>query len=205
MGIFVGEVAIQVFISHGLYLNLGMATYAPDHEPESPGEVPEEFKEPPAEKEPEKEPEAGLDAGGAGNDLEAEVLFQVAHYREEYKAPASLADIAFEIAETDPDLHDMVMDAVKEGTPIVGPILKSLVDQGLIMETEFGGYVTTPDGDAMLEGADTQSKLGSTYESDKHKGQPDDTAGYDIEQAAEGGEDEEPPEEKKETGVPFLP
>jgi hypothetical protein len=184
-----------------------MATFAPDHEPEvSDDEVPEEFREPEVEKEPEtssdKTPESGLDSGQTDSNMEAEVLFQVAHYREEYKAPASLADIAFEIATTDPDLHEMMMDAVKEGTPLVGPVLKSLVDQGLIMETEFGGYVTTPDGDDMLKDTETQSKLGNTYESEKHKGQPEDTAGYDIEEAAEGGEGEEP--EKVESGVPFL-
>ncbi len=172
-------------------------------------EVPEEFKEPEVgpetepEVSPEKGPEVGLDAGEDNADLEAEVLFQVAHYREEYKAPASLADIAFEIAETDPEIHEMMMDAVKEGTPIVGPVLKRLVDQGLIMETEFGGYITTPDGDEMVKGS--EENLGNTYESEKHKGQPEDTAGYDIESAAEGesGESEKEPEKVETSGVPF--
>jgi len=199
------------YISEAWYLTLDMATYAPEHEPIPESDIPEEFKEPETtepEISPEKAPEAGLDSGGMGgdSDMEAEVLFQVAHYREEYKAPASLADVAFEIAETDPEIHEMMMDAVKEGTPIVGPVLKRLVDQGLIMETEFGGYITTPDGDEMLKGS--EENLGNTYESEKHKGQPEDTAGYDIEDAAEGGEaepPEEPTEEKKgEGGVPFM-
>lgn len=185
-----------------------MATYAPDHEPQIPeDEIPEEFKEP--ETGPEKEPEVGLDSGDQGMeanaDLEAEVLFQVAHYMEEYKAPASLSDVAFEIEEKDSDVHEAMMDAVKRGAPKVGPVLKSLIDQGLIMETEFGGYVTTPDGDEMLGESDTQSKLGSTYESSKHRGNPSDTAGYDIEKAAEGGEGEVGEEpEKVESGIPFL-
>jgi len=172
-----------------------MATYAPDHEPNIPDEeLPEEFKEP--EVAPETQPEVGLDSGGAelgagaDEDLEAEVLFQVAHYSKEYKAPASLADVAFEIQEKDSDVHKAMEMAVEEGTPLVTPILKSLVEQGLIMETEFGGYITTPDGDAMVKESDTQSKLGNTYESEKHKGIPED----------EGSEEPE----KVEAGVPFL-
>lgn len=189
-----------------------MATFAPDHEPEMiDKEPPEEFREPEREPQmgPEKQPEIGLDGGDQGMegsaDLEAEVLFQVAHYSKEYKAPASLADIAFEIQEKDSDVHEAMMMAVEEGTPKVTPILKSLVEQGLIMETEFGGYITTPDGDEMVGTSEVQSGLGNTYESEKHKGNPADEGPSedDFGEGSEGGESEKEPE-KVEGGVPFL-
>jgi hypothetical protein len=144
-------------------------------------------------KEPEMAPETGLE-GGDDLDLEAEVLFQIAHYKEEYGGPASMADIAFEIQEKDSELHDAIMDAVKEGTPKVKPVVKSLIDQGLVVETEYGDYITTPDGDAMITTPETQSELGSTYESEKHKGNPADETSeeYDLE------------EPKDESGVPFM-
>lgn len=142
--------------------------------------------------EPEKAPEVGLDGGDV--DIEAEVLFQVAHYREEYGGPASLADIAFEIEEKDSEIHEAMMEAVKAGTPKVKPALKSLIDQGLVVETEYGGYITTSEGDKMVKEPETQAELGSTYESEKHKGQPDD----------EGSEEYDLDTEKTEAGVPFL-
>jgi hypothetical protein len=122
--------------------------------------------------------------------LEAEVLFQVSHYLSEYGAPASLADIAFEIAAKDDKLHEAVMKAVEEGTPKVEPVLKGLIEQGLVLETEYGGYVTSPEGDKLIQEPEVQGELGSTYESDKHGGQPD-VEEVDV-------------EEKDETGVPFL-
>jgi hypothetical protein len=184
-----------------------MATYAPDHEPNMGSEVPDEFKEPDTRapelsmtSEPDKTPEVGLDAGdtdlAAEADLEAEVLFQVGHYSEEYKAPASLADIAFEIQEKDTKVHEAMMKAVEEGTPKVEPVLKSLIEQGLVMETEFGGYITTPDGDEMLQTSEVQSDLGGTYESKKHRGDPTDTGA--------GDENETMETEKMEMGIPFL-
>ena len=132
--------------------------------------------------EPETAPnEKAMDTEGL--DLEAEVLFQVAHYKEEYGAPASVADIAFEIQEQDSELHDAIMDAVKEGTPKVKPVLKSLVDQGLIVETEYGGYIATEEGEKMVREPETQAGLGNTYESEKHNKDPADETSeeYDLE------------------------
>jgi hypothetical protein len=182
-----------------------MATFAPEREPAGKGgNVPEEFRKPgPEEPEmaPERVPEVGLDAGdaelNASAELEAEVLFQIAHYAEEYEAPASLADVAFEIEEKDSDVHHAMEEAVEKGTPKVEPAIKSLIDQGLIMETEFGGYVTTPDGDEMLQSSEVQSELGGTYESQKHHGNPADK-GFDQEL------EPEPEEKVEETGIPFL-
>lgn len=168
-------------------------------------------KEPEEPKEPENAPEAGLEGGDM--DLEAEVLFQVSHYSKEYGAPASVADIAFEIVEKDSEVHEAMMDAVYEGTPKVKPILKQLVDEGLIIETEFGGYVTTPEGDAVVTEPETQEKLGDTYESEKHKGNPADESSepYELDSPKmptdeEIEEFEIPAEDKnkKEGGVPFL-
>jgi len=143
---------------------------------------------------PETAPETALDSGEL--DLEAEVLFQVAHYKEEYGAPASVADIAFEIQEQDSELHDAIMDAVKEGTSKVKPVLKSLVDQGLIVETEYGGYIATEEGEKMVREPETQAGLGNTYESKKHNKDPADETSeeYDLESD----------KDKDEAGVPFL-
>jgi DNA-binding PadR family transcriptional regulator len=147
--------------------------------------------------EPETAPETALDSGEL--DIEAEVLFQVAHYKEEYGGPASMADIAFEIQEKDSELHDAIMDAVKEGTTKVKPALKSLVDQGLIVETEYGGYVATEEGEKMVREPETQAELGDTYESEKHKGNPADETSeeYELEPSDED-------KDKDEMGVPFL-
>lgn len=145
----------------------------------------------PVEEPKEKEPEGefgDLDQ----TELEAEVLFQVSHYMEEYKAPASLTDIAFEIGAETEEEHQVLMDAVAKGKPKVEPVLKQLVEEGYIVETEYGGYITTQEGDALIQEPETQADLGSTYESEKHKGNPADVP------------PEEPAEDKTEMGVPFL-
>jgi len=131
-------------------------------------------------KEPETAPETALDSGDL--DIEAEVLFQITHYKEEYGAPASVADIAFEIQEQDSELHDAIMDAVEEGTPKVKPAIKSLLDQGLIAETEYGGYVATPEGEKVVREPETQGAIGNTYESEKHNKDPsaETSEEYDI-------------------------
>jgi len=146
-------------------------------------------------------PEEGLDGGSV--DVEAEVLFQIAHYNEEYGSPASLGDVAFEVQEKDSDVHKAMEEAVKEGTPKVKPAIQSLLDQGLIVETEYGGYVTTPEGDKILGDPEVQGGLGNTYESEKNRGDPagEGTAGeFGVPADVEEFDDEG----KTEMGVPFL-
>lgn len=162
----------------------------------------------PVEVEPSEVPEQGLDSGAStegGVDVEAEILFQVAHYTDEYGGPASLADIAFEIQEKNTDVHKAMEKAVKAGIPKVEPAVKSLLEQGLIVETEYGGYITTPEGDKML--GDVQGELGNTYESDKNKGNPEGEGEADefgVPSDVEGDVEEFDDEGKDESGVPFM-
>lgn len=148
-----------------------------------------------------EEPEQGLDTGDGSTDLEAEVLFQVAHYVDEYGGPASLADVAFEIQEKDTDVHKAMEKAVKAGIPKVEPVIKSLLEEGFIVETEYGGYVTTPEGDKIIGEPEVEKELGNTYESKKNKGNPEgegeaDEFGVPADVAEDEGKDE--------SGVPFL-
>jgi hypothetical protein len=155
-------------------------------------EVGVEVEEPEVEK---KKPSPEV----ADADVEAEVLFQVSHYNKEYGSPASLGDIAFEVQEKDSKVHEAMEKAVKEGTPKVEPAVKTLLDEGLIVETEYGGYVTTPQGDAMIEEPEVQEDLGGTFESKKNKGNPE---GEGV--AGDLGIPADVEEDKSEMGVPFL-
>jgi len=128
---------------------------------------------------------------GDQSTLEAEVLFQVSHYLSEYDAPASLADIAFEIGCEDDGLHEAMMAAIEKGMRKVKPIMKQSEEEGFIIQTEFGGFITTTEGDKLIQEPGVQDELGSTYESAKHGGQPD-VEEVDVE------------EPKDESGVPFL-
>lgn len=139
-------------------------------------------------------------------DVEAEVLFQIAHYVDEYGGPASLADVAFEVQEKDTDVHKALEEAVEKGIPKVKPAVESLLSQGLIVETEYGGYITTDEGDAVVKEPEVQSELGTTYESKKNKGNPEgegiaDDLGVPPDVEEFDTEEEEP---KSEMGVPFL-
>jgi len=151
---------------------------------------------------PAEAPEGEVDS--SKTDIEAEVLFQVAHYVDEYGGPASLADVAFEIQEKDTDVHKALEKAVKEGTPKVKPAIKSLLDQGLKVETEYGGYITTEEGDKMLGEPEVQGELGDTYESDKNQGDPA-GEGEAGELGVPADVEEFDTEGKDEMGVPFLP
>ena len=141
------------------------------------------------------------DDNGSNTDLEAEVLFQVAHYVDEYGGPASLADVAFEIQEKNTDVHKAMEKAVKAGIPKVEPVIKMLLEEGLIVETEYGGYVTTPEGDKIVQEPQEQEKSLGTYESDKNNGNPEGEG-----EADEFGvpEDVAEDEGKDEAGVPFI-
>ena len=160
----------------------------------------DDVEEPEMGKEKPSEP---VEKAGKEGEVEAEVLFQVSHYNKEYGSPASLGDIAFEVQEKDSKVHEAMEKAVKEGTPKVEPAIKTLLDEGLIVETEYGGYVTTPEGDAMIEEPEVQKDLGGTFESNKNRGNPE-GEGVADEFGVPPDTQEDDEEEKSEAGVPFL-
>jgi hypothetical protein len=99
--------------------------------------------------------------------LLAESVFQVAHYNKEYKGAASLADVAFELAETDENVHKALSQSWKLGAEFAEPALEMAKELGYITQEKSGGYVITQEGRGYLQSV--REKLGNTYESE-HEG-----------------------------------
>src|SRR3989442_15849366 len=76
-------------------------------------------------------------------DQEKGILEAIEHYQEEYKAPASISDIQFLLTIPHGSPLDKQIDKSLERAPqeIIKQNLSSLIKQGKIEKTEYGGYV----------------------------------------------------------------
>lgn len=72
-------------------------------------------------------------------------LCEVAHYTTEYEAPASKADIAYELGKT-PRTEPCIVGAVNRGSRIVDRNLPGLLRRGLVKKTKYGGFVLSARG-----------------------------------------------------------
>jgi hypothetical protein len=93
-----------------------------------------------------------------------EALFNVAHYNKEYKSPASLADVAFELAEPDVYVHESLSQSWKIGSELAETMIDRGISEGFIKPGSEGGYIITNEGRAYI--AENKDKLGKTYESE---------------------------------------
>jgi len=146
-----------------------------DGAPEEPEEKVPETPEAPEEPEIGDVDEKYLDQLNlmAGETGLVEAVWQVGHYNFEYKSETSVADVAFEITETDPAIHEEVMAAYVAGTDVAVELLKQAESEGLVEQGEGGGYNITDAGKKFVE--ENKDKLGNTYESKKHGGAMEDS------------------------------
>lgn len=72
-------------------------------------------------------------------------LCEVAHYTVEYMAPASKADLSYEIGKS-PRTEPCIVGAINRGMRSVNRNLPQLLRGGLVKRTEYGGYVLTLKG-----------------------------------------------------------
>lgn len=75
-------------------------------------------------------------------------LSEVWYYKAKYGAPASFADIAYELGET-PKAKRAILAAISRGTPAARSALPRLERRSLVRR-EAGGYVATVKGVATL-------------------------------------------------------
>lgn len=93
-----------------------------------------------------------------------ETLFNVAHYNKEYEGPASLADVAFELAEPDTYVHESLTQSWKMGADLAQTMIDRGISEGFVKPGTEGGFVITEEGRAFI--SESSSKLGNTYESE---------------------------------------
>ncbi len=94
-----------------------------------------------------------------------EALFQIAHYNRHYHAPASLADILFELGATkseDKAVVNAIERAEHGGIGHIGEIIGGLQAKDFV-ERQAGGYITTEAGRNYLN---TRHATDWTYLSD---------------------------------------
>ncbi len=88
------------------------------------------------------------------NPRKLKALAEVAHYNREYGAPASTADVAFEMASGRKE--DKVIERTyHKGMRETKPLLKSLKRDKLVRQPKVGGWLVTSKGKSVF-GRDTE-------------------------------------------------